>query len=138
MTNAPHAVRAVLRDAATRLREAGVASPDADARTLLAYVCGIEPARIPLLDGLDDEAVAAFEGLVTSRAARVPLQHLTGRAYFRHVELEVGPGVFVPRPETAVMTGWAGDALRPMVAAGRAWWSCAAAPVRSPRRSPPS
>jgi len=113
-----HQVRAVLRDAADRLRTAGVESPEADARTLLAYACGIEPARIPLLDALDDEAVSVFEGLVTSRAARVPLQHLTGRAYFRHVELEVGPGVFVPRPETEVMTGWAVDALRPMIAQG--------------------
>ena len=113
-----HSVRAVLADASARLRSAGVGSPEADARTLLAYACGIEPARIPLLDGLDDEAVEAFEALVASRAARVPLQHLTGRAYFRHVELEVGPGVFVPRPETEVMTGWAIDALRPAVAAG--------------------
>ncbi len=113
-----HQVRVVLRDAADRLRSAGVESPEADARTLLAHACGIEPARIPLLDGLDDEAVSVFEGLVTTRAARVPLQHLTGRAYFRHVELEVGPGVFVPRPETEVMTGWAVDALRPMIAQG--------------------
>jgi len=115
---APHQVRVVLRTAAERLRDAGVESPEADVRTLLAYACGIEPARIPLLDALDDEAVAVFEGLVSSRAARVPLQHLTGRAYFRHVELEVGPGVFVPRPETEVMTGWAVDALRPMIASG--------------------
>ena len=113
-----HTVRAVLRDAAERLRSAGVESPETDARLLLAHACGIEPARIPLLDGVDDEAVAVFEGLVTSRAARVPLQHLTGRAYFRHVEVEVGPGVFVPRPETEVMTGWAVDALRPMIASG--------------------
>jgi release factor glutamine methyltransferase len=113
-----HQVRAVLRDASVRLQAAGVESPEADARLLLAHACGIEPARIPLLDGVDDEAVAVFEALVTSRAARVPLQHLTGRAYFRHVEVEVGPGVFVPRPETEVMTGWAVDALRPMIAKG--------------------
>ncbi|HEY0237821.1 MAG TPA: peptide chain release factor N(5)-glutamine methyltransferase [Friedmanniella sp.] len=113
-----HSVRAVLADATARLRAGGVASPEADVRTLLAYVCGIEPARIPLLDGLDDDTVRAFEDLVTSRAARVPLQHLTGRAYFRHVELEVGPGVFVPRPETEVMTGWAIDALAPMISGG--------------------
>ena len=55
----------------------------------------------------------------------MPLQHLTGRAYFRHLEVEVGPGVFVPRPETEVMTGWAIDRLRPMVAepADARWWS---------------
>src|SRR5213080_2677110 len=76
MSAGPHVVRAVLRDAATRLRVAGVDSPETDARILLAHACGIEPARIPLLDGVDDETVAVFEGLVTSRAARVPLQHL--------------------------------------------------------------
>ena len=46
------------------------------------------------------------------RAAREPLQHLTGRACFRHVELAVGPGVFVPRPETELLAGWA-DRARP-------------------------
>ena len=35
------------------------------------------------------------------------MQHLTGTAYFRHVELLVGPGVFVPRPETELLAGWA-------------------------------
>jgi release factor glutamine methyltransferase len=50
--------------------------------------------------------------LVTRRASREPLQHLTGRAYFRHVELAVGPGVFVPRPETEELAGWVIDHLR--------------------------
>ena len=49
----------------------------------------------------------AYDALVGRRAAREPLQHLTGRAYFRHVELAVGPGVFVPRPETELLAGWA-------------------------------
>jgi release factor glutamine methyltransferase len=53
--------------------------------------------------------------LINKRARRVPLQHLTGRAHFRYLELEVGPGVFVPRPETEVMTGWAIEQLRPIV-----------------------
>ena len=48
-----------------------------------------------------------FEALVSRRAHREPLQHLTGRAWFRHVELVVGPGVFVPRPETELLAGWA-------------------------------
>src|SRR6266851_5331111 len=51
---------------------------------------------------------------VARRAAREPMQHITGTAYFRYVELEVGPGVFVPRPETEVMTGWAIDRLTEM------------------------
>ena len=48
------------------------------------------------------------------REAREPLQHITGTAFFRYLELEVGPGVFVPRPETEVMTGWAIDRLTEM------------------------
>jgi release factor glutamine methyltransferase len=51
---------------------------------------------------------------VARRASREPLQHITGLAYFRYLELEVGPGVFVPRPETEVMTGWAIEALGEM------------------------
>ncbi len=50
--------------------------------------------------------------LVGERAHRIPLQHLTGRAYFRHLTLQVGPGVFVPRPETEVVAGLAIDAAR--------------------------
>jgi release factor glutamine methyltransferase len=51
---------------------------------------------------------------VARRASREPLQHITGLAYFRYLELEVGPGVFVPRQETEVMTGWAIEALGEM------------------------
>ena len=75
----------------------------------------MELARLPLLDGVDDAAAAYFQTLIDKRLHRIPLQHLTGRAHFRHLELEVGPGVFVPRPETEVMTGWAIEQLRPMV-----------------------
>jgi len=53
--------------------------------------------------------VEEYDALVARRAAREPLQHLTGTAYFRHVELAVGPGVFVPRPETELLAGWAID-----------------------------
>ena len=108
-------VRPLLTEAVDRLRAAGIESPEQDARVLLAVACGIEPARLPLLDGVTEEQADLFDSLVIQRAVRIPLQHLTGRAYFRHVELEVGPGVFVPRPETEVMTGWALDQLRPMV-----------------------
>ena len=61
---------------------------------------------------MTDQADRFAEADHGSRAARVPLQHLTGRAHFRYLELAVGPGVFVPRPETEVMTGWAIDRLR--------------------------
>jgi len=105
---APEAVRS----AAARLAEAGVESPVHDARTLLAHVLGIEPTRLALVDGLTSAQLEEFEELVARRCAREPLQHLTGTAYFRHVELVVGPGVFVPRPETELLAGWAIEAAR--------------------------
>jgi release factor glutamine methyltransferase len=109
------AVRPLLISAAGQLREVGVTSPEQDARQLLAYAAGIELARLPLLDAVEDAQASHFQTLINKRARRIPLQHLTGRAHFRYLEVEVGPGVFVPRPETEVMTGWAIEQLRPMV-----------------------
>jgi release factor glutamine methyltransferase len=106
------AVRSLLAEATDRLREAGVESPAQDARILLSFVSGVELARLPLLDELDDDHVRRYRKLIMRRVERVPVQHLTGRAHFRRVEVVVGPGVFVPRPETEVMTGWAIDQLR--------------------------
>ena len=107
-------VRSLLTAAPATLTAGGVESAAQDARLLLSFVAGIEMVRLPLLVELDDDHVRRFEGLVARRAERVPLQHLTGRAHFRRVELAVGPGVFVPRPETEVMTGWAIEALAEM------------------------
>ena len=109
------AVRPLLHQAATRLREVGVSSAESEARQLLAYAAGVELARLPLLDAVEDAQAAYFQTLINKRSRRIPLQHLTGRAHFRYLEVEVGPGVFVPRPETEVMTGWAIEQLRPMV-----------------------
>jgi len=104
--------RALLHDAAARLVEAGVASPEYDAAELLAHVLGTTRSRLPLVDAVEPRHRTAFEELVTRRVAREPLQHLTGSAAFRHVELQVGPGVFVPRPETELLAGWAIDRAR--------------------------
>ena len=103
-----------LRDLSRRLLEAGVASPDHDAAEIVAHVLGVPRSRLTaaVVDGMDDPARARVEELVRRRAGREPLQHLTGVAHFRHLELQVGPGVFVPRPETEVMTGWVVDAAR--------------------------
>jgi release factor glutamine methyltransferase len=108
----------VLGAAADQLRRAGVDNPVGDSRQLLAHVLGTEPSRLLLVDRVSDDVRNAYLGLVTRRAQRVPLQHLTGYAYFRHERIEVGPGVFVPRPETEVMTGWALQQLAPTVATG--------------------
>jgi release factor glutamine methyltransferase len=98
--------------AAARLAEVGVESPRAEAELIAAHVHGVRRTE---LHAVPDSAFDArfWEG-IGRRAAREPLQHITGRAYFRYLELEVGPGVFVPRPETEVMTGWAIDRLRDM------------------------
>lgn len=101
--------RELVAAAAARLREAGVASPEYDAAELLAHVLGTTRGQLPLIDVVPGEAAAAYDLLVVRRAAREPLQHLTGRAHFRHVELAVGPGTFVPRPETELLAGWAID-----------------------------
>lgn len=92
------------------LAAGGVDSPEVDVNLLLSHVTGRSLGTLFLLDGLTDQQAAQMDDLVVRRADRVPLQHLTGRAYFRHVDLEVGPGVFVPRPETELLAGWAIDA----------------------------
>lgn len=61
---------------------------------------------------LTPEQRAALEVLIHRRAAREPLQHIIGRAAFRHLDLAVGPGVFVPRPETEHVVQFAIDALQ--------------------------
>lgn len=105
-------VRRLRREAAERLRAAGVASPERDADELLAHVLGVALGRLAMLEGVTDAQQEAYAGLLARRAAREPLQHLIGTAAFRHVELAVGPGVFVPRPETELLAGWAVDRAR--------------------------
>lgn len=98
---------AVLRRAAAVLRDAGVDTPQTDARLLLAHAGGVDLSDIALhaLRGtrVATDVAERFAGLVARRAQRVPLQHITGLAHFRRVELQVGPGVFVPRPETELL-----------------------------------
>lgn len=89
-----------LRSAEQRLRVAGVPSPRVDAELLAAHLLGVSRGRLRALVLTGAEVPEGFEALVEQRAGRVPLQHLTGTATFRRVDLAVGPGVFVPRPET--------------------------------------
>jgi release factor glutamine methyltransferase len=98
--------------ATARLAEAGVDSPRADAELIAAHVHGVKRGELHTVP--DAAFDATFWVDIARRANREPLQHITGVAYFRYLELDVGPGVFVPRPETEVMTGWAIDRLREM------------------------
>ena len=110
--------RVAVGEAAARLAEAGVASPEHDAAELLAHLLGTSRPGLSLVDVLTSEQCRAFDGLVARRAAREPLQHLTGTAAFRYVQLAVGPGVFVPRPETEVLAGWGVDRARDVASTG--------------------
>ncbi|MGY2702697.1 peptide chain release factor N(5)-glutamine methyltransferase [Nocardioides sp. HB32] len=99
--------RELLAAATAQLRAAGVASPEHDAAELLAHVLGTSRGHLALVDVVAPSTAEEYAVLVDRRARREPLQHLTGVAWFRHVELAVGPGVFVPRPETELLAGWA-------------------------------
>lgn len=105
-------LRALLRSAESRLSEAGVESPAYDATALLAHVLKTSRAGLALVEEVSPRDAADYELLVEGRAGRRPLQHLTGSTGFRHVDLRVGPGVFVPRPETELLAGWGVDRAR--------------------------
>jgi release factor glutamine methyltransferase len=106
-------LRTAVRAATERLAAAGVDSPEHDARALAVHVLGLaKPSDLLMVDDLDEPQASAYDELVGRRAGRVPLQHLTGSVGFRYIELEVGPGVFVPRPETESVVQFAVDALR--------------------------
>src|SRR5437868_323985 len=98
--------------ATQRLAVAGVDSPRTDAEVIAAHVHRVKRTELHLVT--DAEFDPRFWDEVARREAREPLQHITGLAHFRYLELEVGPGVFVPRPETEVMAGWAIDKLTAM------------------------
>jgi release factor glutamine methyltransferase len=97
-------VRDVLFDAERRLAAVGVPSPSVDAGEIVASAVGTTRSRLFLQDPLTDEQKVQVEKLLVRRLARVPLQHLLGSAGFRRIELSVGPGVFIPRPETELVT----------------------------------
>ena len=106
-------MREAIRSATEQLAAAGVESPEHDAKALALHVLGLsKPSDLLLADGFDKTQAAAYLELVGRRAQRVPLQHLIGSVGFRYIELEVGPGVFVPRPETESVVQWAVDAIR--------------------------
>lgn len=107
------AVNEAVRRAAELLATSGSASPYAEARTLVAHVSGVELGRLPIAPDLTDAQLEALDAAVTRRCAGEPLQHITGVAWFRTTSLTVGPGVFVPRPETETMTGWCLEHLEP-------------------------
>ncbi|GAA4475205.1 peptide chain release factor N(5)-glutamine methyltransferase [Rhodococcus olei] len=100
-------LRLAILDATRLLEAAGVPSPRTDAELLAAHVVGVERTRLGLVPLVDAEVIDRYRSLVDQRAKRIPLQHITGVAVMGEIELAVGPGVFVPRPETELLLAWA-------------------------------
>ena len=105
-------VRETLKDAKEQLALSEIDGIDAE--ILLAHVLGISRMDLhnPLvlertLDSLDDTSIAldTFHDLLARRILHEPLQYITGTTYFRNLELKVGPGVLVPRPESELLVG---------------------------------
>ncbi len=122
LVGSPVSTEQVLRSGRSRLTESGAepATAGHDVRYLLAHLLDRRPAELLLVDSVPGATADRLGELVRRRAEGIPLQHLTGVAHFRRLALSVGPGVFVPRPETEVMTGWAIDRLRDLLAGATA------------------
>ncbi len=110
--------------ASQKLSQAGVPSPQADATWLLCHILDTDRSdlltRLTFDQELTAEQVSAFDAALARREKREPLQHITGTAAFRSLELKVGPGVFVPRPETEQVVQYAIDYLRQLPVPGKA------------------
>jgi release factor glutamine methyltransferase len=104
-------LRLAVLEAQRILTDAGVASPRVDAECLAAHVLGVPRGRLPMVPLVDPPVVEALRMLVSRRAQRVPLQHLTGTAALGAIDVAVGPGVFIPRPETEALLAWGLAAL---------------------------
>lgn len=97
-------------DAATSvLAEAGIESARIDAELLAAHLNGTERGKLPVIDPPGPDFFVRYDEVVSARAQRIPLQHITGKAAFGPLQLDVGPGVFIPRPETEALLEWAVD-----------------------------
>jgi release factor glutamine methyltransferase len=100
-------LRRAIDCAAAQLAEAGIDSARHDAEQLAAHLAGTERGRLSLVESLDEDFFSRYHDVVAARSRRVPLQHLVGTEAFGPVVLHVGPGVFIPRPETEAMLAWA-------------------------------
>jgi len=115
---AAQSLAAAVREATERLTEAGVPSPRVDAELLADHLLGVGLGRLRAMMLGDAPAPAGYAELVAERATRIPLQHITGVAHFRYLQLAVGPGVFIPRPETESVVQLVIDRLQALERAG--------------------
>ncbi|MGB7871984.1 MAG: peptide chain release factor N(5)-glutamine methyltransferase [Mycobacterium sp.] len=100
-------LRCAIESATTLLADAGIDSARYEAEELAAHLTGTERGRLPLIDSPDDIFFDRYHAAIAARSRRVPLQHITGTAAFGPLRLLVGPGVFIPRPETEAILEWA-------------------------------
>lgn len=99
-------LRVAVLEAERILAAAGIPSPRVDAELLAEHVVGVPRGTLPMVPLVDSSVIETYRGLVTRRAGRIPLQHLVGVAGFGPVTVAVGPGVFLPRPETELLLEW--------------------------------
>ena len=95
-------LRCAINSPATLLADAGINSARYDAEEFAARLTGAERGRLALIDSADDAFFDRYHAAITARSRRVPLRRITGTAAFGPLTLFVGPGVFIPRPETEV------------------------------------
>jgi release factor glutamine methyltransferase len=106
------AIRDALGAATVQLSESGIESARVDSELLLCHVLDCDRTQLFILDSISEDQLEEFIQFVAFRSARVPLQHLTGKAAFRRIEIAVGPGVLIPRPETELLVDKAIDFVR--------------------------
>jgi len=104
-------LRSTITTAASSLDVAGVPNPHVDAEELAAHLLGVPRTRLGMTPLVESSWVTQYLKLVVQRAQRVPLQYLLGTVQFGRAQLAVGPGVFIPRPETESLVAWALDAI---------------------------
>lgn len=100
-------LRLAILEATAVLTEAGVPSPRVDAELLAAHLLSVPRGRLGLTPLVEPEVADAYRATVAQRAKRIPLQHIIGVSSLGDIDVEVGPGVFVPRPETELLLAWA-------------------------------
>ncbi len=109
-------LREAVLHAAEKFAAAGIDAAQVDAELIAGHVLNLSrgEVQVAMLSGfaLDDQQAKSFAEFSARRFAREPLQHITGVAYFRQLQLSVGKGVFVPRPETETVAQIAIDELR--------------------------
>lgn len=108
---ARESLRVQVLAAARQLADAGVPSAQVDAEELAAHLLGISRTRLGLHPLVEPDWIDRYRKLVARRAERTPLQHLIGTAVLGRTTVVVGPGVFIPRPETEVLVEWALQAI---------------------------